>query len=280
MSAQTGAAAGARSAVGTSEFEIAVRSIVFNVLFYALMIVTLIVTAPWALIISRDHLMSFVRAWSRDSSSLLKGVCKLDYEIRGAENLPKGGFIFAGKHQSFWETVAFISYLHDPCYVIKRELSYLPIWGWYAIKARMVFVSRGKGQAALREITEGGAREAAAGRPIMFFPEGTRRPPGAAPAYKFGVTHLYRTINVPAMPVALNSGLYWPRRKFLRYPGKIIAEFLPPILPGLSAEDFSQRLIGAIEEGCDKLLLEADAATPRPPFGPEAEERLKALRGR
>jgi 1-acyl-sn-glycerol-3-phosphate acyltransferase len=280
MSAQAGEAGRARSVAGMSEFEIAARSITFNVLFYAIMIVTMLITAPWALVISRDHLMSFVRAWSRDTSTLLRGVCKLDYEIRGAENMPKGGFIFAGKHQSFWETVAFINYLHDPCYVIKRELSYLPIWGWYAIKARMVFVSRGKGQTALREITEGGAREAAAGRPIMYFPEGTRRPPGAAPAYKFGITHLYKTINVPAMPVALNSGLYWPRRKFLRYPGKIIAEFLPPIPPGLTPDEFQKRMIAAIEDGCDRLLLEADTSTPRPPFGPEAIERLKVLRGR
>jgi 1-acyl-sn-glycerol-3-phosphate acyltransferase len=261
-----------------SVFETAVRSLVFNVLFYALMVVTIIVTAPWSLFISRDHLMSFVRAWADSSSALMRLVCKTDFEIRGMENAPKGGYIFAGKHQSFWETFALIPLLRDPCYIIKRELLYVPIWNWYAVKARMVFVSRGKGQQALKEMSVGSARETAAGRPIMLFPEGTRRVPGAAPAYKFGVTHLYRNLNVPVLPVALNSGLYWPRRKFPRYPGKILVEFLPPILPGLSAEEFQERLVQAVEEGCDRLLLDADSSIPRPPFPPEAEARLKELR--
>ena len=261
-------------------FETVARSLAFNILFYGLLVVTIIIAAPWSLFLSHDHLMSFIRAWARSSSALLKGICKLDYEVRGLENMPKGGYIFAGKHQSFWETFAFIPLLHDPCYIIKRELIYVPIWGWYAQRAGMVFVSRGKGQVALKEIAVGGAREAAAGRAIMLFPEGTRRAPGAEPAYKFGVTHLYRQLEVPVLPVALNSGLFWPRRKFMRYPGRIVAEFLPPIQPGLSAEDFQEKLVAAIETASDRLLVEAYAAVPRPPFPPEAEARVRALRGR
>jgi 1-acyl-sn-glycerol-3-phosphate acyltransferase len=268
-----------RAQAEQSAFETAVRSLVFNVLFYGIMVVTIIITAPWSLVISRDHLMSFVRAWANSSSALMKSVCKLEHEIRGIENIPKGGYIFAGKHQSFWETFAFIPLLRNPCYIIKRELLYVPIWNWYAVKARMVFVSRGKGQQALKEIAIGGARETAAGRPIMLFPEGTRRAPGAPPAYKFGVTHLYRQLDVPVLPVALNSGLYWPRRKFMRYPGKILVELLPPILPGLSAEEFQERLVTSLEGACDRLLLEADSSVPRPPFPPEGEARLKVLRG-
>lgn len=279
MSARAETTNAAQSRAAPSEFETAVRSLAFNVLFYAIMVVTIVITAPWSLFISRDHLMSFVRAWADSSSALMKLVCKTEFEIRGIENMPKGGYIFAGKHQSFWETFAFIPLLRDPCYIIKRELLYVPIWNWFAVKARMVFVSRGKGQQALKEIAVGGARETAAGRPIMLFPEGTRRAPGAPPAYKFGVTHLYRQLNVPVLPVALNSGLYWPRRKFMRYPGKILVEFLPPIEPGLSAEEFQELLVREIEDGCDRLLLEADSAVPRPPFPPEAEARVKALRG-
>jgi 1-acyl-sn-glycerol-3-phosphate acyltransferase len=273
------ASAGARTHTEQSEFETAVRSLIFNVLFYAVMVVTIIVTVPWSLVISRDHLMSFVRAWANSSTALMKLVCRLEHEIRGLENIPKGGYIFAGKHQSFWETFAFIPLLRDPCYIIKRELLYVPIWNWYAVKARMVFVSRGKGQLALKEMSVGAAAETAAGRPIMLFPEGTRRTPGAPPAYKFGVTYLYRQLDVPVLPVALNAGLYWPRRKFMRYPGKILVEFLPPIAPGLSAEEFQERLVQAIEESCDRLLLEAHASVPRPEFPPEAEARVKELRG-
>jgi 1-acyl-sn-glycerol-3-phosphate acyltransferase len=168
--------------------------------------------------------------------------------------------------------------LRDPCYIIKRELLYVPIWNWYAVRARMVFVSRGKGQQALKEMTTGSVPAIAAGRPIMLFPEGTRRAPGAPPAYRFGLTHLYRHLNVPVLPVAINSGLYWPRRKFLRYPGKILVELLPPIAPGLSTEAFQEQLVEAIESGSDRLLVEADLSAPRPPFPPEAEARLKELR--
>jgi 1-acyl-sn-glycerol-3-phosphate acyltransferase len=273
------ASAGARTHTEQSEFETAVRSLIFNVLFYAVMVVTIIVTVPWSLVISRDHLMSFVRAWANSSTALMKLVCRLEHEIRGLENIPKGGYIFAGKHQSFWETFAFIPLLRDPCYIIKRELLYVPIWNWYAVKARMVFVSRGKGQLALKEMSVGAAAETAAGRPIMLFPEGTRRTPGAPPAYKFGVTYLYRQLDVPVLPVALNAGLYWPRRKFMRYPGKILVEFLPPIAPGLSAEEFQETLVQAIEESCDRLLLEAHASVPRPEFPPETEARVRELRG-
>jgi 1-acyl-sn-glycerol-3-phosphate acyltransferase len=279
MSARVEASHAAQARAEPSGFETAARSLAFNVLFYGIMVVTIIITAPWSLFISRDHLMSFVRAWANSSSELMRLVCKTEYEIRGIENMPKGGYIFAGKHQSFWETFAFIPVLRDPCYIIKRELLHVPIWNWYAVKARMVFVSRGKGQQALKEMSVGGARETAAGRPIMLFPEGTRRTPGAPPAYKFGVTYLYRSLNVPVLPVALNSGLYWPRRKFLRYPGKILVEFLPPIQPGLSAEEFQERLVQAIEGACDRLLIEAESSLPRPPFPPEAEARVRELRG-
>ena len=249
---ETSSAAQARAEPGV--FEIAARSLIFNVLFYGLMVVTIIVTALWSLVISRDHLMSFVRAWARSSSALLKGVCKLEYEIRGIENIPKGGYIFAGKHQSFWETFAFIPLLHDPCYVIKRELLYVPIWSWYAVKGRMVFVTRGKGQVALKELAIGGARETAAGRPIMLFPEGTRRAPGVEPVYKFGITHLYRQLSVPVLPVALNSGLYWGRRNLLLRPGTITVRVLPPIPPGLATDDFMARLEAAIEGAEDELV--------------------------
>jgi 1-acyl-sn-glycerol-3-phosphate acyltransferase len=131
---------------------------------------------------------------------------------------------------------------------------------------------------ALRKIVDGAKRSLAAGRPIVIFPEGTRRIPGAPPEYKGGIAYLYGKLAIPVVPMALNSGFYWPRRRFLRHPGKIVVEFLPPIPAGLPARDFLDRLIAETEAACDRLILEADAGSPRPPFPPEAERRLAELK--
>ena len=142
----------------------------------------------------------------------------------------------------------------------------------------MIYVTRGARSAALKEIADGAQKVVAKGRSVVIFPEGTRRPPGAQPDYKYGVVHLYGRLNIPVVPVALNSGFYWPRRRSIRLPGTIVVEFLPAILPGLSSRAFIDRLATNVESACDRLILEADAARPRPPFPPEAEARLQEMR--
>lgn len=254
------------------------RSLAFNFLFYVVMIAWFIVFTPIYFFLTYRGCMWVVRSWARVTNWLLRVVAGTKMELRGVENIPAGGFIMALKHQSVWETFALLPLLGDPAFVIKAELFWVPVWGWWAAKARMIKVSRGKGTAALRQIADGARREAERGRAIMIFPEGTRRAPGAAPDYKFGVAHIYRQLKAPVVPVALNSGLYWGRRHFMRYPGTIVAEILPPIAPGLRSQDFLKRLESVIEEASDRLLLEADAAEPRPHFPPEAEARVRALR--
>jgi 1-acyl-sn-glycerol-3-phosphate acyltransferase len=257
---------------------IVLRSLAFNVAFYALMIAVLIGGTPAYLFLRFEGCIAIVRNWARATIWLHRVVAGTRMELRGVENIPSGGCIIAPKHQSVWETFAFLPLLHDPAYVIKEQLFWVPIWGWWAAKCRMIKVSRGRGSAALKQVAEGARREAARGRAIMIFPEGTRRPPGAEPAYKFGVAHIYGQLDLPVVPVALNSGLYWGRRKFMRHPGTIVAEFLPPIEPGLRGRDFVDRLTTSIETACDRLLVEADRAEPRPPFPPEAAARLAALK--
>jgi 1-acyl-sn-glycerol-3-phosphate acyltransferase len=140
---------------------------------------------------------------------------------------------------------------------MKRVIRWFPIFGAYTIKTGMIHVDREGKTAALRALSERAREEAAKGRQIIIFPEGTRRPPGAPPAYQTGIALLYRSLNVPVVPVAVNSGVYWPRRKFLRYPGTIVIEFLPPIPPGLDSRAFLARLQAAIETAADRLLAEA-----------------------
>jgi 1-acyl-sn-glycerol-3-phosphate acyltransferase len=164
----------------------------------------------------------------------------------------------------------------DPTFVIKSQLKWIPIWGQYTIKAGMIHVDRKAGTSALRYITQRAREELAKGRQIVIFPEGTRRAPGAPPDYQGGVAHLYRALGVPVLPVALNSGLYWPRRKFLRYPGTIVVEFLPPLPPGLSSRMFLEKLQETIEAASDRLLLEAARSTPAPPLPDEASARVAA----
>lgn len=256
----------------------ALRSVLFNALFYIVMVGTLVVFTPVYFFLPQRGSIGIVRNWAKVSLFLLKVVCGTRYELRGLENIPAGGFIAAGKHQSLWETFALLPLLHNPAYVIKRQLLYVPIWGWWAWKSAMIYVDRGKGGTALRNMVEDARRELGRGRPVLIFPEGTRKTPGAPTDYKPGIAFLYRQAKVPVVPFALNSGFYWPRRRFLRHPGTILVEFLPAIPPGLAAAEFLTTLQERIETATDRLIEETDRQVPRPPFPPEAEARLAERR--
>lgn len=210
----------------------------------------------------------------------MKVICGTHHSVSGFENLPKGGYIIAPKHQSAWDTFAFLPWWPDPTYILKRELMWIPLFGWYVARMNMIPIDRGSRDAAIKSINEGVKKAIADGRQIIIYPEGTRRPAGAEPAYKPGIYHIYANSNVPVVPVAHVAGVFWPRRKFYRYPGHIKAEILEPIAPGLSKKDFMDQLIGRTEEACDRLLLEiADGANP-PPFRPDAIKRIATLRAR
>src|SRR5690606_19631033 len=147
--------------------------------------------------------------------------------------LPEGGAIIAAKHQSMFETFALFPLLDRPAFIMKQELARLPLWGWYATRAGMIAIERERGATTLRTLAGRVKAAVGEGRHVVICPEGTRRPPGAPPDYKGGIAHLYRITGAPVVPVALNSGLFWPRRQFLRHPGTIVIEFLPAIPPGL-----------------------------------------------
>jgi 1-acyl-sn-glycerol-3-phosphate acyltransferase len=232
---------------------ILLRSILFNILFYLNLFIYFIIATP-AFFLSYRAVVAFAKAWGRTNLWLLRLVCGINVEWIGLEKIPPGPLIVAAKHQSTWETFGLFTLFADPTFIVKRELMWIPWFGWYLWKARMIPVDRGAGTQALVAMTEQARIELKGNRQLVIFPEGTRRAVGAEPAYKFGVAHLYAEIGVPCLPVALNSGLVWPRRKFLRYPGKVRVEILDPIPPGLERGEFFQRLKNDIEEATARLV--------------------------
>jgi 1-acyl-sn-glycerol-3-phosphate acyltransferase len=235
-----------------------IRSIVFNVLFYLNLCVQIIVALP-TLLMPRRAILAVAKFWARSNLWLLRVICGISVELRGVEKIPRGAAIIACKHQSLWETFALVPLLDDPCYIMKRELMWIPFFGWYTWKAGMIAVDRSRGSQALADMNAAALRELARDRQIIIFPEGTRRAPGAEPRYKYGVVHLYLETGVSCVPVALNSGLFWPRRSLLRYPGTIRVEVLDPIPQGLSKVAFFELLQREIESATANLLKEAES---------------------
>jgi 1-acyl-sn-glycerol-3-phosphate acyltransferase len=232
------------------------RSLVFNALFYLNLIVRMIVALP-TIVLPRMFMLRVLRAYARSSLWLLRVVCGVEVEWRGREKLPHGAYIVACKHQSAWETFALFKLLPDPTFVLKRELMWIPLFGWLATKSRMIPIDRGARAAALARMTARAREEIADDRQIVIFPEGTRRPPGAEPRYLPGVAHLYAETGLPCVPIALNSGLFWPRRTLLRYPGTILVEVLDPIPPGLDRRTFQRELQRVLEAATARLVRES-----------------------
>ncbi len=233
------------------------RSVIFNVLFYLNLLVLLVAALP-TLLMPRVAILSVARLWARINSWLLRTICGITAEFRGLEKIPPGPLIVASKHQSLWETFALLSLFPDPAYIMKRELMWIPFFGWYTWKAGMIAVDRSKGSQALAEMNASVRRELAHNRQVIIFPEGTRRPAGAEPRYKHGVVHLYAETGVTCLPVALNSGLFWPRRSMRRRPGTIRVEVLDPIPPSLDKTVFFERLQAAIENATSRLLEQGE----------------------
>ena len=237
------------------------RSALFNLAFYILLIGLMIFGLPMVLQ-GRQGIFLLLRAWARGTIFLLKHICNITVEFRHAERIPKGSLLIASKHQSFLETFTMPLFFNDFTFVLKKQLKYIPIFGWYLTVAEQIAIDRGDGKSAMRQVISKATLAFAAGRQMFIFPEGTRRPVGAAPAYKPGANLIYTRTGVRCLPVAINTGLFWPRRKFLRYPGTVVIEFLPVIEPGLDGTTFGKALQDAIETASNALIKEALAQNP------------------
>lgn len=240
------------------------RSLLYNVLFYANLVAWFVVALFPALFLPLPVLLKFARGWARSSDWLLSVICNVRIVVRGRENVPAGPLIIASKHQSFWETFALFEYFEQPLYIYKSELGRIPVFGTLLRAGRMVSVDRKGGARALIAMTKRAGEEVRRGRQLVIFPEGTRRPIGAPPDYKSGIAQIYAEAGVPCLPVALTSGLIWPRRSFLRYPGTLFVQFLEPIPAGLKRRDFMAVLSTRIETATNALVAEARGEQNQP----------------
>lgn len=234
------------------------RSVLFNVLFYANTMVWLIFILP-TLVLPRRAIIRVAQAWCRVSLFLLRVIVGTRVEYRGLDRIPPGGLLVASKHQSFADILAVMPLFDDPTFILKRELTWIPFFGWYLVKAGMIPVDRSRGGSALLDMNRRASARVGGGQQILIFPEGTRRPVGSQPVYKFGVAHLYRSLDVSCLPVALNSGAFWPRRSVALRPGTLVVEILDPIPAGLDRSVFLDDLQRRIETASDRLLDEATA---------------------
>jgi len=227
----------------------ALRSALFLAWFLAVTTVLSLVFLP-VLILPRGATVWLARLWSRATFFGLKWLAGVDWEIRGTP--PTGAVLVAAKHMSMWDTLALYLALEDPGIVLKRELLRIPFYGWYLGKAAAIPIDRGAGADALRRMTHAAQQVLAEGRPILIFPEGTRKKPGAPPDYKPGVAGLYGMLDVACVPAALDSGRYW--QGFTKHPGTISLEFLEPIPPGLKRREFMHVLEQRIEDATNRML--------------------------
>jgi 1-acyl-sn-glycerol-3-phosphate acyltransferase len=233
------------------------RSALYNIAFYLNLLTWLILAIP-TLVLPRRYFMKAARLWGMCSIWLLKHIAGTNVHWAGLDKLPETGCIIAAKHQSTWETFALFVILKDPAFILKRELMLIPLFGWYLVKAAMIPVRRGQtGRDALASMSQKAKEAIAEGRQLIIFPEGTRRPAGAAPDYKSGVAHLYAATGATCVPIALNSGVYWSRRALIRRPGTIKVEVLDPIAPGMRPKAFLAELRTRIEEASMRLFDDA-----------------------
>jgi 1-acyl-sn-glycerol-3-phosphate acyltransferase len=232
------------------------RALAFNIAFFAWTGIVGTIGLPF-LAAPRTAAMRFGRFWARGVLVLLRIIIGLDYQIRGLDRLPRDGCIIAMKHQSAWDALILPVVLGDPACVVKRELLLLPFYGWYAARAGSIAIDRKAGAGALRRMVAAARPIAAQGRPIVIFPEGTRVAPGAHLPYQPGVAALYQALALPLVPAAVNSGLFWGRRSFVKRPGRITLDFLEPIPPGRTRRRVMAELERRVEAATAVLLREA-----------------------
>ncbi|MGE0382544.1 MAG: lysophospholipid acyltransferase family protein [Hyphomicrobium sp.] len=249
----------------TASVGVVVRSAIFAVVYY-IVTALFLVLGSWLLFAPRSWAMKGLETQARTCTWLLRVICGTKLEVRGRENLPKGACLVVSKHQSMWDTFALIPLLHDPAVVLKDELKYIPFYGWFCIKFQHILVKRDRAAAALKTMLADAKDRAAAGRHILIFPEGTRAVPGAPGDYKPGYVALYEGLNLPAVPLALNSGLFWPRRSNMRYPGTIVVEFLEPLPAGMPRKSFRAKIEAELEAASQRLVAEAANAPDPPPI--------------
>jgi len=233
------------------------RSFLFVSVSLVLMIVTGIAGLP-LLLVSRSTAARLARWFSGCQIRMLRVMVGLELDVLGLKNLPRGPVLIAVKHQSALETHALVALLKNACFVIKREIVLVPIVGWLIASLGVIAIDRSGGTSALKTMLKSAREAVAAGRHVVIFPEGTRVPPGESAPYHVGVAMLYGDLGIPVVPVALNTGVFWPRKRLTKKPGRAVIAFLEPIEPGLPRREFMKTLSERIESESTRLLEAAE----------------------
>lgn len=255
-----------------------IRSALFNTAFYLNFVIQMVVFSPFFFLGPSWYGWGVSHVWSKTNVWLLRVLAGAKLEIRDRHNMIHGPCIVAPKHQSFLDTFAFVPDMEAPLIILKRELLRTPLFGQYLKKFEFIAIDRGGGRATIDQIVEqANGHMASNARQLVIYPEGTRKPVGAEPEYRYGIVDLYCALNLPVVPIAHLCGLYWPHKRFERHPGIIPARYLPPIEPGLSRRQFFARLVSETEAACDEMLVETARGPNPPPMPATAITRLIAL---
>lgn len=234
---------------------ILVRSLTFAFAFYLYSLIYGLLMAP-LLLCPRAWVTRALSWYGVGTTVLLRVICNIRVEVRGRENLPRGAALIAAKHQCMFDIFGSFAFLPDSCFVTKKELMWIPFLGWYVRKGGMIVVDRDAHASALRKLLADARDRFRHARQVVIFAEGTRKAPGDAPDYKPGIAALYRDLAMPVTPMALNTGVHWPKHGFLRHPGTIVFDILPPIPAGLKRGEFMRELESRIETATNALIAE------------------------
>ncbi|AGA65114.1 LOW QUALITY PROTEIN: 1-acyl-sn-glycerol-3-phosphate acyltransferase [Liberibacter crescens BT-1] len=243
-----------------------IRSAVFNILFYLIILISLVVSHLLQFFMTRKQHFALGKSWAKIQNFLLEKITKTSFQIEGLENLPKGKCIIAAEHQAFWDTFALWPWLEDPTFILKHTILWIPLVRSYCKKQKMIGINRKKNIPVMKKIIKRSQEAMNDNRQLVIYPEGTRRIPEAKPVYKKGISYIYDSLQVPVIPIVMNFGLFWPRRSLIRYPGKFKVRILPPIPPNMSKDVFFIQLKKTMEYESNRLLLETIKDNPHIPF--------------
>jgi 1-acyl-sn-glycerol-3-phosphate acyltransferase len=210
------------------------RSWIYLFAFLAWTIGTALIGMP--ALLTRRSTVAVIRCWVRGIRTLARVICGITFRSEGRENIPKGPCIIAAQHQSSFETYEMFVEFEQPVFVLKRELIFIPVIGWFMQRAGLVHIDRGAGATAMRKMLREAQAAVDTGHQVIIFPEGTRAKPGAVVPYKPGIVALYTHCDAPVIPMALNTGHIWGKTRILKRPGEIVFRYLPALPKGLGKE--------------------------------------------
>ncbi|KAE9510042.1 1-acyl-sn-glycerol-3-phosphate acyltransferase [Candidatus Liberibacter asiaticus] len=255
-----------------------IRSLIFNIFFFIHIFIVSMIVLLLCCFITRKQCLYIAKKWAHVNQLLLKYITKTTVQIEGVDNIPSTGCIIAIKHQSSWDTFYFLTCIQDPIFILKHTVFYIPIIGFYCFKQGMIGVKRNSKNLDMKSIINRAKKAVMDNRQLIIYPEGTRRSPGDMPIYKKGIAHIYESLSVPVIPIVVHAGLFWPRKKFMRYPGNFKVRVLKPIPAGIPRKIFFAELQEKMEHASNNLLLETIRDNPQLYIPASTKKALQHLR--